>query len=262
MNRLRKPRPRPILRAATTPPAPDFATEYAPRADASQRVAAKQRAKAAPIAPLPTVRIAADAPILSRQYLSIAAGALLLVLAMIGLATYGVPQARPLQITPTPTMAATAAPAPAALSAPTAMLSPVQTINAYASPDGLLLGPIETTRPMTATAHFGATWIQADVARSGLVWLRVGDVPGLAISGPDLAPVAAAPVGQGLTLWRAPVVPPMPPIVPTDAPAADPVPTDVPIVEIGPDTPPDGEFGGPGSSSGGDWRAPTSIEVQ
>lgn len=59
---------------------------------------------------------------------------------------------------------------------------------AFAAPDGQPLGAIESTRAMTMTAHYGAAWIQADVAGSGLVWLRASDSPELAIVGPDLAP--------------------------------------------------------------------------
>jgi len=76
---------------------------------------------------------------------------------------------------------------------------------AFASPDGDPLGAIESTRLITPTAHYGSDWIQADVAGSGLVWLRQADVPALAIVGPDLAPrptataapyVAPTPVPQ------------------------------------------------------------------
>lgn len=59
---------------------------------------------------------------------------------------------------------------------------------AFAEPDGAVLGPIEATRAITPTAHYGQAWIQADVAGSGLVWLRAGDAPELAIVGPDLRP--------------------------------------------------------------------------
>ena len=68
---------------------------------------------------------------------------------------------------------------------------------AYASPSGDVLGAIESTRAMTATAHYGSEWIQVDAAGSGLVWLRASDAPDMAISGPDLRPLptaGAAPV--------------------------------------------------------------------
>jgi hypothetical protein len=59
---------------------------------------------------------------------------------------------------------------------------------AFASPDGVILGAIESTRAITPTAHYGDTWIQADVQGSGLVWLRASDAPDLAVTGPNLAP--------------------------------------------------------------------------
>lgn len=66
--------------------------------------------------------------------------------------------------------------------------APARMLGAYAAPDGMLLGQIEETRPYTPTAHFGDAWVQADVAGSGLVWIRAADMPGMALSGPDLAP--------------------------------------------------------------------------
>lgn len=74
---------------------------------------------------------------------------------------------------------------------------------AFAAPDGQPLGAIESTRAITPTAHYGDDWIQADVAGSGLVWLRASDAPELAITGPDLEP-RPAPVA-------APVAAPAPP---------------------------------------------------
>ncbi len=82
--------------------------------------------------------------------------------------------------------------------APTA--APVRLLAAFAAPDGVTLGTIEATRPMTPTAHYGDEWIQAQVAGSGLVWLRAADLPGVGLIGPDLAPhrpaAAPAPVAQ------------------------------------------------------------------
>lgn len=252
MTRIRKPRPRPILRAAAYVPV------EGPRPNASQLAAAKHRAQPGrpthdtePIAPL---KRAASIP--PRQWLPLAGAGVLIILAMIALATYGTPQQpTALAITSQPTAAPTALPA-----VPTPTPEPPRTISAYAAPDGAVLGPIELDRMMTPKAHYGSAWIQADVEGSGLVWVRAADVPDLALVGPDLTVADAPPQsGQGLTLYQPPVVPfePAPLIVPTDAPTdaptAAPVPTDAPIVEIGPDTPPAGEFGGPGSSSGGDW---------
>ncbi len=78
---------------------------------------------------------------------------------------------------------------PTAAPLPTA--PPVAMLPAFAAPSGAQLGQIEDTRQITPTAHFGADWIQADVAGSGLIWLRAADFPALAVVGPDLAPKAA-----------------------------------------------------------------------
>lgn len=202
---------------------------YTPRPKASQTVAAQKRAQrhdTEPITPvaLPTRRYAVPFGI----------GAIVLILLMIGAASYQLTQlgsARPLAVTPGPSTAAfleapTSAPAPSA--APTAA---PRTIGAYAAPDGLLLGQIEEDRTITPVAHYGSGWIQADVAGSGVVWLRASDVPNLALTGPDLAPVAAQPpaqTGRGLTLdtsgqggWEPPAAatPEPPPAEPTATPA-------------------------------------------
>jgi hypothetical protein len=88
---------------------------------------------------------------------------------------------------------ATAAPVETAAPSPSPVarrpsIAPVAMLAAYGAPNGVLLGQVESTRAITPTAHYGGDWIQADVAGSGLVWLRAGDAPDLAIVGPDLAP--------------------------------------------------------------------------
>lgn len=103
------------------------------------------------------------------------------------------PTARPTLI---PTLAATAAPTAAPATA-------VRLLAAFAAPDGLTLGTIEATREITPVAHFGDAWIQAEVAGSGLIWLRAADLPGVDLVGPDLAPRPMA----------------RPAVVPTSAPA-------------------------------------------
>lgn len=111
---------------------------------------------------------------------SVVAGLLLVLLTM--------RMSLPRGIAPAPT----SAPAAAAALLPTPNPQPptptVALLPAYAAPNGAQLGAIEATRAITLTAHFGADWIQADVQGSGLVWLRAGDWPALAIVGPDLAP--------------------------------------------------------------------------
>lgn len=88
---------------------------------------------------------------------------------------------------------------------------------AFASPDGEVLGAIESTRLITPTAHYGDSWIQADVQGSGLVWLRTSDSPALAITGPDLAPRRAAP--------PAAAAPAAAPLIPAATPPPPPPPT-------------------------------------
>lgn len=208
---------------------------YAPDPRASQRVAAQKRQRPAhdtePITP-----IAAR----SRSALPFGIGALIVVLLMIGMASYGLarlPSAVPLAITPVPTdapafLAAAPEASPAPPLAPTAA---PRTIGAYASPDGLLLGQIEVDRQITPVAHFGTLWIQADVEGSGMVWLRKSDVPDAALIGPDLAPVAQQPqTGRGLTVdqgggWTPPDATPEPqaPAEPTAVPNW---PTSAPVV--------------------------------
>lgn len=107
--------------------------------------------------------------------------------------------------------------------APTAISAAM--INAYAAPDGALLGQIEETRQINPVAHYGSGWIQAEVAGSGLVWLRASDFPTLAIVGPDLAP---QPAGRGLTNEQG-TNNEGPPAA-TPAPPVDPWPVSAPIV--------------------------------
>jgi hypothetical protein len=157
---------------------------YAPRPKASQAAAAAHRARygSAPAAP-----VAKPAPF----SVPIAAGALVIILLMVGMISYqlSLESARPIQITPAATMLPSSAPAIVptvrATSAPTA--APVAMLPAYDSPNGALLGQIEVTRSMTPVAHYGADWIQADVEGSGRVWLRASDWPALVLMGPDLA---------------------------------------------------------------------------
>jgi hypothetical protein len=197
-------------------PEPDILRDdYEPRPKASQHVAAFHRAKASrpthdtePIQPIAL-------PSTTRKYVPFGIGALVLIVLMIGAATYQlshIESSKPLQITPQATVLPTDAPA-AAVSAPAPTSGPAATpatIGAYAAPDGQLLGPIELDRTIVPVAHYGSVWIQADVTGSGLVWLRAGDVPDIAITGPDLAPVAQQPAAQPqVSSWQPPVDPPV-----------------------------------------------------
>lgn len=86
------------------------------------------------------------------------------------------------------TLAATSAPAATLPTGAPATAQPVVMLDAYAAPNEAPEWQIEATRAITPTAHYGSQWIQADVAGSGLLWLRASDVPDLEITGPDLAP--------------------------------------------------------------------------
>ena len=64
---------------------------------------------------------------------------------------------------------------------------------AYDAPAGNVLGAIEAGRTYALLARYGAEWLQADVAGSGVVWLKADQVldlpPGLADLEPTPAPV-------------------------------------------------------------------------
>lgn len=211
-------------------PNPNDPATYTPRHKASQAVAAAKRARQGGDDPEPLT------PLAARRYVPFGVGAIVLIVLMIGAASYQLAQlssAKPLQITP-------AAPAPARAFGTGPKISPtasqeartdptatIRTIGAYASPDGVLLGQIEEDREIVPVAHYGDAWVQADVAGSGLVWLRASDVPHLALTGPDLAP---APVGRGLTVNNDDWTPPEPTPEPPAEPAATPWPVSAPVV--------------------------------
>jgi len=128
--------------------------------------------------------------------------------------SWSTPTVAPAQIERAVIMPPTAAPARPTV-APTT--EPVRMLGAYAAPDGALLGQIEETRAITPTAHYGGDWVQADVSGSGRVWLRAGDMPNLALVGPDLAPPPPAPQViyvvqpvQAAPTYSAPVAQPTP----------------------------------------------------
>jgi hypothetical protein len=129
-------------------------------------------------------------PITRQELLSAGVVALLLLLALLYISS-GQPAA-PTAVLPQAT--ALAAAAPVAHPTPVATPAPVAMRDAFAAPEGLRLGAIEATRAITPVAHFGADWIQADVAGSGRIWLRKRDWPSLALTGDNLeiAPVYAA----------------------------------------------------------------------
>jgi len=116
--------------------------------------------------------------------------------------------------------------------APTA--APVRLLAAFDQPAGRVLGTIEETRPYTPTAHSGGDWIQADVAGSGLIWIRAADLPGIALVGPDLATPPPAPQVV-YVVQPVQAAPTMPPVYETSyeppAPAYEPASAPVATVE-------------------------------
>lgn len=123
-------------------------------------------------------------------------------------------QAAPAPRSAAPTVASGRQAAPTPTGAPTA---PAQRLLvAFAAPDGAALGAIESTREMTATAHYGDAWVQVNVSGSGLVWLRSSEVPNMAGIGPDLSPRSAPPIAAA----RPAAIPAAPPAAPapTEAP--------------------------------------------
>lgn len=195
----------------------DFDAEFAPRPRAEQQAArAAAKAARATLEERPAPRTPA-ATSRQQQYIVGAVG----VLAVVGVLALALSQMtdRPMATaTPAPT-APTALPAFAP--APPAMPTPEATIPAYAAPDGVVLGQIELSRAMEPVAHYGNAWIQANVADSGLVWLRAADLPGVTLTGPDLAPRPAPPVARPAPAqsWSAPVVE----VQAAPAPAEEPV---------------------------------------
>jgi hypothetical protein len=202
-------------------------TDIDPRA--SQRVAAQHRAAAQPGRPShdtePIVPLR-RAP----QHLIVGiVGVIAIIGVLLLLASQQHTPALPLQLPTEPAQAFATDPVASPVAAQEARTAPAATaatIPAYAAPDGQLLGPIELDREIVAVAHFGTGWIQADVAGSGRVWLHAGDVPDIALIGPDLAPVAQT--GRGLTLDAAATPEPPAAPEPTSPPAE---PTSAPVVD-------------------------------
>lgn len=143
----------------------------------------------APAAP-PRIRRPAPAPgkrvPMPRALIVLAYGGLIGLLLIAVTIRFG---AVPGRIAPRPPVATATAQSSTSMPATVVTAAPhVAMIDAYAAPNGATLGEIEATRAITPTAHYGQDWIQAEVAGSGLIWLRAADWPRLAITGPDLAP--------------------------------------------------------------------------
>lgn len=177
---------------------------YAPRPDASKLVAAQHRAQ--PHDPEPTQPLSTN----HTQHLITGIVGVLTVIGVFALAIaqYSLSGPKPLVTPQVDTPLSIPAPLKTALSAsegyPTSTPVLIRKINAYAAPDGLLLGQIDADRAIVPIAHYGNAWI-AYQDGAGLVWLRKSDVPDVALTGPDLAPVAAQPErGPVVNNWTPP----------------------------------------------------------
>jgi len=172
----------------------------------------------APAAPAAPAGEAPPKPPITRQEQLIGAGiglVLLIIVSILWSRWQGAATVTPVSVATTISVP-TAAPVPPT---PPAVMLP-----AFAAPSGIELGVIESSRAITPTAHYGLVWIQADVAGSGLVWLRASDFPSLAIVGPDLAPRPTAL----LVPTRAPDLANLPDDSETATPAATVMPTSAP----------------------------------
>jgi hypothetical protein len=181
---------------------------FEPRPNASKQVAAAKRAQRQHDATQPN-----PAPALpSRQHLPFGIGAFVIILLMIGMASYQLSRApQPLAITPGPSTTAFFT-APTATPAPTVQptIAPdTHVVDAYAAPDGALLGPVDLAGELViAVGRAGSAWVQLERGDHSRLWFKRADLPAnLAVpqSLPDLSPRAApAPQsGQGMTFNQA-----------------------------------------------------------
>lgn len=165
-----------------------------PRPNASQTVAARRRRQPAPEPRTPTT---AAAP--TRLSVPFGVVALLIILLMIGMASYQLSRspARPLQTTPARGNLSTSAPAAVAAPSATPTSAPEAIASAYAAPDGARLGPVDLSGEMVlAVARAGADWVQLKRPSGDRVWFRRADLPSnLSVPDtlPDLSPRSAAP---------------------------------------------------------------------
>jgi len=82
-------------------------------------------------------------------------------------------------------------PTPAAQIERVGATTTVRALVAYDAPDGQALGAIEAGRAYQVLASYGASWLQADVTGSGVVWLRAADLLGAPGGLIDLRPTDA-----------------------------------------------------------------------
>jgi|SRR6185503_3161858 len=161
------------------------------------------------------------APVASRprRQLALAAAGVVLVALLVALLATAAP-VQPVRPAATPLPVPTALPA---TPTPAGLPRLPRALVAFSAPAGEPIGAIEAGRAYTATAVYGASWVQLDIAGSGRLWVRAADVPEAQTAGlPDLAPPPTpAPVPPPAV--PAPIVAPE---QPTAAPAtATPLPT-------------------------------------
>ncbi len=231
----------------------DPADPYTPRTRAEQQ-AARARARTAARTTLDGDALPTTQPIPLKKYLPLAIGAGIMIVLLVVMMTFqlsgGISAPGALVITPaaeeTPQSSVFGGqPEQPAAEAPTA--APEQTmLDVYGAPNQQPFAQVEGDRVISPIAHYGADWIQAEVSGgAGVVWLRTADLPGIAITGPDLAPKEPpAQTGRGLgdtapaePAWQPPAEPapaeehtePAPAPGMTISPASDPqaTPTDL-----------------------------------
>jgi len=125
--------------------------------------------------------------------LLVAMGALLRILLLQSTPRMAAQPTPPLPIIMIATAPAVAPPtaAPAAQVAAVAPNTLRRAVVAYDAPAGSVLGAIEQGRAYQVLARYGADWLQAEVAGSGIVWLRADQVLDLPADLANLQPTAA-----------------------------------------------------------------------
>lgn len=190
-----------------------YEEEFAPDPRASQNLAAKKRQRGDA---QPTLASAASTVPMPPHYkvIAFAVGAVLLVSVFALLvAKYPASSPKPLATPQADTRATDAAlvlglpVTPQGYSTSTPVL--VETIDAYAAPDGAVLGPVELSRVNAgqAVARCRADWVQVRVEGSGPVWFPLPNMS-LRPTGPDLCVVPTLAPQTGRGMWTPPTLPP------------------------------------------------------
>lgn len=168
-------------------------------------------------------------PIAVAGVLAAAIVALLALVAIVATTLRGVPPAATAQPTPQlPIIMIATAQAqhiPTAAATKAAEIGPTlqRAVVAYDSPNGSVIGAIDSGRAYTVLERAGADWLHADVSGSGVVWLRTAEVfdlpSNLADVQPTVAPevvyVTAPSAPQTAPAYRTDTQPSQPAVAPT-----------------------------------------------